>query len=1300
MGEEAEKQIVNSEQISSKIYEIRGQKVMLDSDLAQIYGYSTKDFNNNAAKFDSDFRFQLTKEEFDDLRRKNSTSSWGDTGNLPYVFTEQGIYMIPTVLGGILDIEQSMVLIRIFKQMKNEEVRNLNGQQLKNSKLKLNSILKWLQDKCSGITGVFKKNSIEDYGFGPVIIDAEEPAYENVEELERNIENKNIFNIALSGPYGSGKSSVVATLVDKIGKESCRKNNKFLIVTLANLGEKQNSSVEIEKSILQQILYKEKATSLKNSQFKRINKNTPWWQNFLWLVFLFLLSKFVPKIWFLGDLWSWLTEKEFIKGCNSLIIDGICFVLLLLLILWFIHKKRLFYHLNSLSVKGITLELENQSVLNKNIAELIYFFSSTSYDVVIFEDLDRFNNTNIFNKLREINYLLNNSKDVGKKVTFVYAVKDDLFTGVDRTKFFDAIVSVIPVVDGSNVVGKIKEELERYNENAQSVEIKEQTFFDLAPYITELRQIKAIVSDYECYKKRVNHHDDYDHLFAMMVFKNCFPKEFSELQNGGEFRDFLEKKEADLRKEAKDSLYNIIARKRAEVEQDRNFMSKNINDEMKVELASSILRNLNLVTNDSFRSFFQDVLENRIKDIEPFREKSKRYGINISRIENINYEIEKRKKEKEDAIRKLDEEIERIDNANFSSLFQRTNIPYDGNENYRKILQLFKYGYINEHYYNFMSYKDSLTLCKEDAEFLDKLCFSEKNDWEYQPHNIVAVIRKIPKSCYNKKNFLNIFILAELLKSHSQEESQTASFLIRNAVINKQFEFFSCFGKLQDEKVEKKLFGQLSIACSGWFSNIKDVNNESERKYLYRCWLKYFPFGYDNAAMEWLKDNYSFLSDGVHVGDLDIEKVQNLIVSYKCLFAKLDDLNRELLDFVIKGQWFEINRENMQVIVPYINRTTDPNVNMTRVLKTGNEEFKNRIWNDFEYCIENVFTDKFAKEEDSETLGEIIRRVGLTDKTFDYLSGQANTVAAGGLNPQQVEFAIKAKILEPNWTLLYDYLNPAISNQELKKSVTGYIAHFADKLSGIAVAESTDKTELLKRLLTQQPPIKKDKMELLLRSFQGTVLPDKFIYQETYGPLIVKHGCFNLTQQTFNTMSQRAVDGVNLGLLYIENNTESFFKSGINCSVETYKKVFESEKIDNEYKIKILGQLHPSTKLPPDFAEDVLDCIKMLNDKKIVTEVLWTYMINALKADRRIEGVILYVQSKESVNANELLAFLNQIGPDYAKIVSDKSGSIVNTQLNKQLLEALKTKLLIYNYKVNKEETNLEYTTVKGLQGE
>lgn len=86
-------QVNTSEDIRSRIYTIRGVQVMLDSDLAEIYGYETKNFNrqvkSNMAKFDEeDFLFRLPREEFENLRCRNFTSSWGDLRHLPYAFTE------------------------------------------------------------------------------------------------------------------------------------------------------------------------------------------------------------------------------------------------------------------------------------------------------------------------------------------------------------------------------------------------------------------------------------------------------------------------------------------------------------------------------------------------------------------------------------------------------------------------------------------------------------------------------------------------------------------------------------------------------------------------------------------------------------------------------------------------------------------------------------------------------------------------------------------------------------------------------------------------------------------------------------------------------------------------------------------------------------------------------------------------------------------------------------------------------------------------------------------------------------
>ena len=113
---------LNEEYLMSKIYIIRGVQVMLDFDLAAIYGYTTTRFNeqvkNNIERFDDDFRFQLTELEFKNFMSNFSTSSWGGKRKCPYAFTELGIYSLMMVLKGDLAVKQSKTLIRLFKQMK------------------------------------------------------------------------------------------------------------------------------------------------------------------------------------------------------------------------------------------------------------------------------------------------------------------------------------------------------------------------------------------------------------------------------------------------------------------------------------------------------------------------------------------------------------------------------------------------------------------------------------------------------------------------------------------------------------------------------------------------------------------------------------------------------------------------------------------------------------------------------------------------------------------------------------------------------------------------------------------------------------------------------------------------------------------------------------------------------------------------------------------------------------------------------------------------------------------------------
>jgi len=110
------------ETVVNNIYEIRGQKVMLDSDLAALYGVPTKrineQVNRNADRFPDDFMFQLSEKEWQNLKSQIATSSWGGRRKLPYAFTEHGVLMLSSVLNSPQAIQVNIQIVRIFTRLR------------------------------------------------------------------------------------------------------------------------------------------------------------------------------------------------------------------------------------------------------------------------------------------------------------------------------------------------------------------------------------------------------------------------------------------------------------------------------------------------------------------------------------------------------------------------------------------------------------------------------------------------------------------------------------------------------------------------------------------------------------------------------------------------------------------------------------------------------------------------------------------------------------------------------------------------------------------------------------------------------------------------------------------------------------------------------------------------------------------------------------------------------------------------------------------------------------------------------
>jgi len=359
--------------------------------------------------------------------------------------------------------------------------------------------------------------------------------------LKAAIKDPKVSNIALTGPYGSGKSSIIQSFLRQ--NEICP-----LQISLAAflpeaikagpdqaVTDRKVSKQEIERSILQQMLYGADANKLPFSRFKRIRSPGR-------------LSALLSLYAMIGAASVW----HLFQNRND-ILDGAYFFPLAKSnwphFVWFavgasfvwvllhqVYKASFGISLKSISLKDIEITpaaIAQESILNRHLDEIIYFFQSTKYDLVIIEDLDRFDDSEIFVTLREINKLINENAGVKRTIRFLYALRDDMFINTDRTKFFEFIIPVIPIINSSNSIDKMLEQGKRL---ALDDRLDRQFLREVSRYLNDLRLIQNIFNEYAIYAANLEADGDNDlnvtKLLAVLIYKNVFPKDFEALHRG------------------------------------------------------------------------------------------------------------------------------------------------------------------------------------------------------------------------------------------------------------------------------------------------------------------------------------------------------------------------------------------------------------------------------------------------------------------------------------------------------------------------------------------------------------------------------------------------------------------------------------------------------------------------------------------------------------------------------------------------------------------------------------------------
>ena len=346
------------------------------------------------------------------------------------------------------------------------------------------------------------------------------------EAIDYVFDNSDIKNVAISGAYSAGKSSVLASY------KKNHSNLRFLHISLAHFkSPDQEDETEIKESVLEgkilnQLIHQIPSEKIPQTNFRVKKKvNTKSVIRLTIGAVLFLVSTIY---FFCFDMWknylSSLPDNWFKTILTpsthqyALMVDGVLMVALLSFVVYRLisvqKNKNIFRKLNLNGNEIEIFEESDDSYFDKYLNEVLYLFENADADVIVFEDMDRFNANKIFERLREVNTLANIQlqKESKKVLRFFYLLRDDVFVSKDRTKFFDYIIPVVPVVDSSNSYDQFISHLKR---GGIFEKFNESFLQGLSLYIDDMRLLKNIYNEFVVYYNRLI-------LLNLIVIK-CLP---------------------------------------------------------------------------------------------------------------------------------------------------------------------------------------------------------------------------------------------------------------------------------------------------------------------------------------------------------------------------------------------------------------------------------------------------------------------------------------------------------------------------------------------------------------------------------------------------------------------------------------------------------------------------------------------------------------------------------------------------------------------------------------------------------
>lgn len=951
----------------------------------------------------------------------------------------------------------------------------------------------------------------------------ENKAYQTVIDIANKLLDKGVKNIALTGPFGSGKSSLLMTLKKDfpqynyldISLATLQCNNKGKkekdessdltamlpekkVALEPNVYKKEKPSDSqkksfqdeedslnrlIEYSILQQLIYREKATDIPQSRFKRI-KHISNHQSFQFSIgiTLFVLScciLFEPKFLYiqtLYDIFTWGKNwKIFWDIISFLYIIWASICLMKKLIITTYNSK-----INKINFKDGEIDIaENPSIFNKHLDEIIYFFEVTEYDVVIIEDLDRFYTHSIFLKLRELNHLLNNSKAISRMndrhIVFIYAIRDDIFNDTSRTKFFDYIATVIPVINPSNSCDILLKALKEHGCN----EITEETCMELGIFINDMRILKNIVNEFIQYRSKLDTTLDPKKQLGIILYKNYHPDDFALLhdQSGIVFQAIKNKvKYFNSTVQQKD---NEIATLKEEQKQILNFYSIQKDNELRTLYVMKCIEKVGAVQNFLDRQntayppnkltedkiVFEKLENNELRYHNPSYSNYRELGFTFQDIEkevDPKYNYQQRLGMTSERVNEIKTEIEKLQQEiiDYKSLPLRNILTKYSAEDFFKDVQeihliafLLKQGYIDENYYDYISYFYPGTMTASDRDFALNVKIGIKKDYSYKIHKPAAVIKQIQDDLFKNGIILNVD-LVDFIAVNKELYSKQWTWVINYIKRRKEFSFIEAYySRAQDQSL---FFNEILLLWNEFFiegvlkkeKHISDLNFEILLRYFPRSKVEQYKKSEFNI---YVAERFDFISAKLDI--ILFDNVKFVTESFEIEYNKLQVeglVPENLMSFVIEGDFYKLTNETIITVLYFIDQELAEKykqASYSAILESENESLIDYIKSNINICIGVIFS-KDSIQENEDSIIEIAENNDIDDVLKKkYLLHQLHKISDLSIVSQDYwDVVIESDVIKPTWENIEKYISIE-TNADLSSTIISFISKNSGKLS-------------------------------------------------------------------------------------------------------------------------------------------------------------------------------------------------------------------------------------------------------------